>query len=150
VRTMIRLRHYAHASLHTYKVDISSTFHSPFYRIKPSKCPVFSVCLAYYRPSSVSCVTFLSLIIFKIIPHPMTLLIVFPLQVIVSYFILHCFSSLTYHLMTYLLPHSHIPSPHIHYTHRLNPSHSIKDIPPLFINNKEFTPTHIVSYKPLP
>jgi hypothetical protein len=40
-------------------------------------------------PLTISCVTFLSLIIFKIIPHPMTLLIAFPLQVTVSYFILH-------------------------------------------------------------
>jgi hypothetical protein len=32
-------------------------------------------------------VTYLSLIIFKIIPHPMTLLTAFPLQVIILYFI---------------------------------------------------------------
>jgi hypothetical protein len=29
------------------------------------------------------------------------------------------------------------------------PSHSMKDVPPLFIKNKEFIPTCIVSYKPL-
>jgi hypothetical protein len=63
----------------------SMTFYTPFYHIKPSKCLVFSVCPACYRPSPVSCVTFLSLIILKIIPHPMTLLIVFLLQVIISY-----------------------------------------------------------------
>jgi hypothetical protein len=30
------------------------------------------------------------------------------------------------------------------------PSHSIKDVPPLSINNKKFTPTRIISYKPSP
>jgi hypothetical protein len=98
-----------------------TTSHSPFYHIKPSKCPVFSVCPACYHPSPISCVLFLSLIMFKIIPHPMTLLIVFPLQVIVSYFILHHFSSLPCHLMAYPLPSSHIPSPHICHTCRLHP-----------------------------
>jgi hypothetical protein len=106
------------------------TSYSPFYHIKPSKCLVFSVCPACYHPSPVSCVTFLSLIIFKIIPHSMTLLIAFLLQVIVLYFILHCFSSLTYCLITYPFPSSHIPSPRIRHTCRLHPSHSIKDIPP--------------------
>jgi hypothetical protein len=51
----------------------------------------------------------------------MTLLIAFPLQVIVSYFILHCSILLPYHFITYLLPSSHIPSPRIHHTHRLHP-----------------------------
>jgi hypothetical protein len=51
----------------------------------------------------------------------MTLLIAFPLQVIVSYFILHCLLLLPYHFITYLLPSSHIPSPRIHHTHHLNP-----------------------------
>jgi hypothetical protein len=83
--------------------------------------PVFLVCPACYHPSPVSCVPFLSLIMFKIIPHPMTLLIAFSLQVIVSYFILHCFSLLPYHFMTYPLPSSHIPSPHIHHTCHLHP-----------------------------
>jgi hypothetical protein len=79
----------------------------------------------------------------------MTLLIAFPLQVIVSYFILHCLLSLSHHFMTYLLPSSHIPSPRIHLTHYLNPSHGIKDVPPLFIRkNKKFFPTRIVPYKP--
>jgi hypothetical protein len=58
---------------------------------------------------------------FKIIPHPMTLLIAFPLQVIVSYLILHYLLLLLYHFMTYLLPSSHIPSPRICHTHRLHP-----------------------------
>jgi hypothetical protein len=112
-------------TLHIYKADDSphiqsrrlsaytnsTTFHSPFYHIKLSKHPVFSVCPACYHPYPVSCVTFLSLIIFKIIPHPMTLLIAFPLQGIVSYFISHCFPSLTYHFITYPLPSSHILSP---------------------------------------
>jgi hypothetical protein len=82
----------------------STTFCSPFYCIKPSKHLVFLVYPACYRPFLVSCVTFLSLIIFKIIPHPMTLLIAFPLQVIVSYFILHRLLLLLYHFITYLLP----------------------------------------------
>jgi hypothetical protein len=30
------------------------------------------------------------------------------------------------------------------------PSHSIKDIPPLYIKNKKSTPTCIISYKPSP
>jgi hypothetical protein len=100
----------------------SITFCSLFYHIKPSKCLVFSVCPICYCLYPVSCVTFLSLIIFKIIPHPMTLLIAFPLQVIVSYFILHHLLLLTYHLITYLLPSSHILSSHINPTHRLKPS----------------------------
>jgi hypothetical protein len=99
----------------------SMTFCSPFYCIKPSKHSVFSVCPACYHLYPVSCVTFLSLIIFKIIPHPMTLLIAFPLQVTVSYFILHRLLLLTYHHITYLLPSSHIPSPRVHLTHCLNP-----------------------------
>jgi hypothetical protein len=52
----------------------------------------------------VSYVTFLSLIIFKIIPHPMTLLIAFPLQVIISYLILYRLLSLTYCRIT-MYPH---------------------------------------------
>jgi hypothetical protein len=97
------------------------TFHSPFYHIKPSKYPVFSVCPTCYCPSPVSYVIFLSLIIFKIIPHPMTLLIAFPLQVIVSYFILHCLVLLPYCFITYLLPSSHILSPCICHTCHLHP-----------------------------
>jgi hypothetical protein len=69
----------------------------------------------------ISCAIFLSLIIFKIIPHPMTLLTVFPLQVIISYLISYCLLSLPYCHITYPLSSSHIPSPHIHHTHRLNP-----------------------------
>jgi hypothetical protein len=98
-----------------------TTFYSPFYCIKPSKHLVFSVCPACYHLYPVSCVTFLSLIILKIIPHPMTLLIAFPLQVIVSYFILHHLSLLTYHLITYPLPSGHILSSHVCLTHCLNP-----------------------------
>jgi hypothetical protein len=63
----------------------------------------------------------LSLIIFKIIPHPMTLLIAFPLQVIISYLILYRLLLLPHCHITYLLPSSHIPSPRIHPTHCLNP-----------------------------
>jgi hypothetical protein len=51
----------------------------------------------------------------------MTLLIVFPMQVIVSYFILHHLLSLTYHHITYPLPSSHIPSSCVHLTRHLNP-----------------------------
>jgi hypothetical protein len=51
----------------------------------------------------------------------MTLLIAFPLQVIVSYFILHHLLSLPHRSITYLLPSSHIPSPRIHHTCHLNP-----------------------------
>jgi hypothetical protein len=87
----------------------------------PLQCLVFSVCPTCYHLYPLSCVTFLSLIIFKIIPHPMTLLIAFPLQVIVSYFILHRLLSLTYHLITYLLSSSHIPSPCVRHTHHLHP-----------------------------
>jgi hypothetical protein len=50
----------------------------------------------------------------------MTLLIAFPLQVIVSYFILHHLLSLPYHFITYSLHSSHIPSLHICYTCRLH------------------------------
>jgi hypothetical protein len=46
----------------------------------------------------------------------MTLLISFPLQVIISYFILHHFSSLPCCLMTYPLPSSHILSSRVHHT----------------------------------
>jgi hypothetical protein len=97
----------------------STTFCSPFYRIKPSQCPVFSVCPACYCLYPISCATFLSLIIFKIIPHPMTLLIAFPLQV--SYLILYCLLSLIYHHITYTLPSSHILSPCVHPTRCLDP-----------------------------
>jgi hypothetical protein len=41
----------------------------------------------------------------------------FPLQVIVSYFILHCLLLLTYHHITYLLPSSHTLSPRVCPTH---------------------------------
>jgi hypothetical protein len=68
----------------------------------------------------VSYVTYLSLIIFKIIPHPMTLLIAFPLQVIILYLILYGLFSLAYCRIIYLLSSSHIPSPRVHLTHRLN------------------------------
>jgi hypothetical protein len=69
----------------------------------------------------VSYATYLSLIIFKIIPHPMTLLVAFPLQVIIPYLILYRLSLLTYHCITYPLSSSHIPSFHIHLTCHLNP-----------------------------
>jgi hypothetical protein len=69
----------------------------------------------------VSYTTYLSLIIFKIIPHPMTLLIAFPLQVIIPYLILYCLFPLTYCHITYLLSSSHIPSPSVCLTCRLNP-----------------------------
>jgi hypothetical protein len=48
--------------------------------------------------------TYLSLIIFKIIPHPMTLLTAFPLQVIILYLFLYCVFSLTYYRITYPFP----------------------------------------------
>jgi hypothetical protein len=51
----------------------------------------------------------------------MTLLIAFPLQVIVSYLILYRLLSLTYCHITYPLPSSHIPSSRVHPTHCLNP-----------------------------
>jgi hypothetical protein len=59
----------------------------------------------------VSYVTYLSLIIFKIIPHPMTLLIAFPLWVIILYLILYSLFSLAYCHITYPLSSSHILSP---------------------------------------
>jgi hypothetical protein len=69
----------------------------------------------------VSYATYLSLIIFKIIPHHMTLLIAFPLQVIILYLILYGLFSLAYCCITYPLSSSHIPSPRVRLTHRLNP-----------------------------
>jgi hypothetical protein len=66
-------------------------------------------------------VTYLSLIIFEIIPHPMTLLIAFPLQVIIPYLILYHLFSLTYCCITYPLSSSHILSPHVHLTRCSNP-----------------------------
>jgi hypothetical protein len=69
----------------------------------------------------VSYATYLSLIIFKIIPHPMTLLIAFPLQVIILYLILYCLFSLAYYRITYLLPYSHILSHRVCLTCHLNP-----------------------------
>jgi hypothetical protein len=77
---------------------------------------------------------------FKIIPHPMTLLIAFPLQVIVSYFILHYFSSLPCYLMTYLLPSSHIPSPHICHIHHLHPLSQYKRCTPFIYQKQEVLP----------
>jgi hypothetical protein len=65
--------------------------------------------------------TYLSLIIFKIIPYPMTLLTAFPLQVIILYLILYCLFLLAYYRITYLLPCSYILSPHVRLTRRLNP-----------------------------
>jgi hypothetical protein len=55
------------------------------------------------------------------IPHPMTLLIAFPLQVIIPYLILYHLFLLTYCRITYLLSSSYIPSPHVCPTRRLNP-----------------------------
>jgi hypothetical protein len=69
----------------------------------------------------VSYVTYLSLIIFKIIPHPMTLLTAFPLQVIIPYLILYRLLSLNYCRITYPLSSSHIPSPRVRPTRHLNP-----------------------------
>jgi hypothetical protein len=68
----------------------------------------------------VSYATSLSLINFKIIPHPMTLLTAFPVQVIL-YLILYRLLLLAYCRITYPLSSSHIPSPRIRLTHRLNP-----------------------------
>jgi hypothetical protein len=61
----------------------------------------------------VSYAIYLSLIIFKIIPHPMTLLIAFPLQVIILYLILYGLFLLAYCRITYPLSSSHILSPHV-------------------------------------
>jgi hypothetical protein len=60
----------------------------------------------------------------------MTLLLAFPLQVTVSYFILYCLLSLPHCRITYLLPSSHIPSPHVHPTHHLNPLSEYKRCTP--------------------
>jgi hypothetical protein len=49
------------------------------------------------------------------------LLIAFPLQVIIPYFILYCLLLLAYCRITYPLSSSHIPSPRVRLTHRLNP-----------------------------
>jgi hypothetical protein len=69
----------------------------------------------------VSYATYLSLIILKIIPHPMTLLIAFPLQVIILYVILYGLFSLAYCRITYPLSSSHIPSPRVRLTRHLDP-----------------------------
>jgi hypothetical protein len=66
-------------------------------------------------------VTYLSLIIFKIISYPMTLLTTFPLQVIIPYLILYGLFLLAYCRIIYLLSSSHIPSHRVRLTHRLNP-----------------------------
>jgi hypothetical protein len=99
----------------------SMTIWSPFLCIKQSQHLVFSVCPAYNCLYPCSYVTSLSLIIFKIIPHPMTLLTTFPSQVIILYLNFYRLFSLAYYHITYLLPCSHIPSHCIHLTHRLNP-----------------------------
>jgi hypothetical protein len=99
----------------------SSTFWSPFLCIKPLQCPVFLVCPAYYCLYPCSHVTSLSLIIFKIIPHPMTLLTAFPLQVIIQHLILYCLFSLIHCHITYPLSSSHILSPRVCLTCHLNP-----------------------------
>jgi hypothetical protein len=64
-----------------------------------------------------SYVTSLSLIIFKIIPHPMTLLTAFPLKVIILYLFLYHLFSLAYCRITYPLSSSHISRffPHLHH-----------------------------------
>jgi hypothetical protein len=62
------------------------------------------------------------MIIFKIIPHPMTLLVAFPLQVIILYLNFYHLFLLAYYRITYLLPCSHIPSHRVCLTRRLNPS----------------------------
>jgi hypothetical protein len=74
---------------------------------------------------------------FKIIPHLMTLLIAFPLQVIVLYFILHHLLLLPYCFMTYPLPSSYIPSPRICHICCLHPlCLSIKrSSPPLVLSH---------------
>jgi hypothetical protein len=82
---------------------------------------VFLVCPAYYH--LYPCFLYYILISdhLKIIPHPMTLLIAFPLQVIILYPILYGLFLLAYCRITYLLPGSHIPSHRVHPTHCLNP-----------------------------
>jgi hypothetical protein len=96
------------------------TNYSPFLCIKPSQHLVISVCPIYNCLYPHSYVTSLSLIIFKIIPHPMTLLTAFPLQVIILYLFLYRLFSLAYCHITYLLSRSHIPSHRVHLTHFLN------------------------------
>jgi hypothetical protein len=76
----------------------------------------------------------------NIIPHPMTLLIAFPLQVIVSCFILHCLLLLTYHRITYLLPSSHILSPHVHHTCHLHPFSLYKRCTPYLSRTRSSPP----------
>jgi hypothetical protein len=73
-------RHYA---LHSYASIPRNT------RCSRSVLPITVSTLVFY-------VTFLSLIIFKIIPHPMTLLIAFPLKVILPYLILYYLLPLAY------------------------------------------------------
>jgi hypothetical protein len=51
----------------------------------------------------------------------MTLLIAFPLQVIILYLILYRLVSLAYCRITYPLSSSHILSHHVRLTHGLNP-----------------------------
>jgi hypothetical protein len=96
------------------------TIWSPFLCIKPLQHPVILVCPVYNYLYPCYYVTYLSLIIFKIIPHPMTLLTAFPLQVIILHLKFYRLFSLAYYRMAYPLPCNHIPSPCICLTHRLN------------------------------
>jgi hypothetical protein len=70
-----------HLALHSYTSNPCNT------RCSQSVLPVTISTLIFYA-------IYLSLIIFKIIPYPMTLLIAFQLQVIILYLILYCLFSL--------------------------------------------------------
>jgi hypothetical protein len=123
---------------------------SPFYRIKPSKCPVFLVCPACYRPSPVSCVNSYLWSCLRLFPIPWPCLLLFhckSLFHIVCYTMSHCLPIISLLICCLIVISRALMSiiPII-----LTPSHSIKDVPSLFINNKKFTPTHIISYKPSP
>jgi hypothetical protein len=98
----------------------------------------------------VSYATYLSLIIFKIIPHPMTLLIAFPLQVIILYLILYSLFSLAYCHIIYPLSSSHILSPRVHLTCHLNPFSWYGGCTPIIYKNKKFFPPRITLYKHSP
>jgi hypothetical protein len=116
-----------HISLHSYHSNA---------RRSQSVPPIIVYTLVLYA-------TYLSLIIFKIIPHPMTLLIAIPLQVIILHFIQYCLFPIAYYHLTYLLPCSHIPSLCVRLTLRLTLPHSIKHVL-LFLKTKSSPP--FISY----
>jgi hypothetical protein len=110
-----------HISLHSYHSNARRSRSVP---------PIIIYTLVLYA-------TYLSLIIFKIIPHPMTLLIAIPLQVIILHFIQYHLFLIAYCRITYPFPCSHIPSPRVRFTLCLTLPHSIKHVPSITIKKQQ-------------